>query len=187
MRKASAVIEPVAALIAGFVFARFSYFQGLVYTSQITAERLASTYGGFVVGITLVGGLGLAVEIICRWGKGGVWGLGRWIWSLSALSIALLLIETSIDTPLYRTKWLGQPTSFHSLLGFFHNDLTFSLGRICLHLSAFLVVSSLVRSPGSGVADAREWAGRALGVALLTWWVGAGMIEMYTVLKIRWH
>ena len=187
MRKALAVVEPVAALIAGIVVAQYAYFQGLVYTTQITAERIASTFGGFVVGISLAGGVGLGVESICRWGKGGVWGVGRWIWSFAAMSIALLLIETSIDTPLYRTKWLGKPTGFYSLLGFFANDLTFNLGRICLHLSAFLMARSLVRVPGNGVVDAREWAGRALGVALLTWWVGSGAIELYTVLKIRWH
>ena len=171
MRKALAVVEPVAALIAGIVVAQYAYFQGLVYTTQITAERLASPFGGFVAGVVVTAGIGLAVESIRRRGQGVTWGVGRWILAISAISFwmggARELIEGRIRSYAYREHfdWIGQVSGI-----VYRSAVWSSVSFFDEVVLVFALTYWLAGSRGGVVADAREWGGRAFGMLLVAWW-----------------
>src|SRR4051794_6553817 len=85
------MVELIAALAVGMAMARY----GFIEDQRIKAEsrswdaytiELTLDYG--LAGIGLAGGIGLWIEMARRRAP-GVWGFGRWSWSIVAVTIIL--------------------------------------------------------------------------------------------------
>lgn len=127
----------------------------------------------FLVGVSLVGGLGVMVESL-RGRSPHPWGPGRWVWAITSLgSVAFGVQYVSY----FYSHLLKSRDAYYGLSMFVSGHW--------IELTAFLVslgiTARLLGLPKSSRADAREWAGRLLGVMMIVrtsiditegWWRG---------------
>ena len=163
------IMELVAGLAVGLAFARFDYTDGLVHS-----EPILMYYNDLLVdvlaGVAAVAGVGLGVEATRSRGRGRPWGVGRWIWALSAISLVVCGAGTAI------TQSISQYTEYNQIkFGHFLIVVTFrvavgsSTSNLVAFLVAFLITRMATRWPRDVAADYREWSGRVFGVLLIVW------------------
>ena len=113
-----------------------------------------------VTGMSLVGLAGLVIEVALRRSPAH-WGLGRWTWAIAGLfAVSHLLGQLPNLVTHYRAGFRWQ--TIWSL--FFSGPVGQSLALV---LISVWITTCLARLPRDPAPDAREWAGRALGAAVL--------------------
>jgi hypothetical protein len=109
----------------------------------------------FLCGVSLVAGLGLAVEVL-RGRSLKPWGIGRWAWAISCLySIAFLTRDIRLSIP-------TGPDPFS--LAMSGRGAWEDLGPFLISL---WITARFVGLPRDTRPDAREWCGRAFGLVIL--------------------
>lgn len=186
MRKRLAVaLEPAMILIAGLMVAGYGCWISIgSQTTQSMLEWIAELVGAFLVGVSLAGGVALGVEIVRRRGERVPWGVGRWMWALSAVAIGSVAMNAAIETPLIRKRMYNDPTDLDTLIALVYDKLSWSLGDISLYLAAFLLARSLARHSIAAVRDGREMGGWVLAVAFIAWWIGSGSAYAYKFIRL---
>jgi hypothetical protein len=158
------VLELVVAAAAGMALARFVHHQnaGRPYGAFSYLELVAAFLGG----ISLVMGLVLWVEA-SRPHAHRVWGIGRWIWSLSATSIVLPVAWMAVMAP--SITYLRQHTMITpaDLESNFVMLVVWSMNVFPGLLIAFLFTACIAGWPRDPAPDHREWTGLAFGGLLV--------------------
>lgn len=170
------VAEVVACAAIGFAAARAAANVGAYYVVFVspTEKALRLVYLTFFQGFGRAMG---ALVLIERWrGKGTPWGIGRW-----------MLAYLALGTPLSVLMQMREVDGFSSGVWSFDASawldwLTFVGERDVAPLAVAWAIWPMVGRRGERpacVRDAREWAGRLVGAALLAGFVaivGLGMI-----------
>jgi hypothetical protein len=166
------LLEMVVALAVGLALARWSSESVMgagKWTANMLLTRLRYAVEPALSGVALVGFAGVAVEVF-RKRTPKVWGVGRWIWSLSGLLILIDLgLQLSFETVLIWRSKGRLPSSdqiqrvMRGLLSshFFSQGAWFLLG-VCVTAWA----AGQLRDPDP---DAREWTGRVFLAILVAW------------------
>jgi hypothetical protein len=164
-------LELVLVLAVGMALARWSahsmvaagyYRSGVVRQFQLFAEP-------FLAGAALAGGLGTWLEAARRRSP-PIWGIGRWSWSVTALTVLLYSAVESTVQMAVRWKKFGHP-DVKAALGQVQGQciLTMFYPQTCWVLAAAWLTSRICGQPRDLAPDAREWAGRVF-LALVVMW-----------------
>ena len=165
--------QVIATLIAGAVFAVFIF----LYPTKMYNSWVALSDDAIVASLAvaaMAGGAGLGVERIRSRGDVKAWGIGRWSWSLSALSIALAVGRFVIARP-----WQGRNLGDEIVEGIIRmafNQIQDNIHDLSIHLCVFLLASMLARFPRDAAPDFREWSGRAFGCLVIAWGAAFSLI-----------
>lgn len=124
-------------------------------------------WGAVAGGLASAGGVGLAIEAI-RGRRPSSWGIGRWIWSISGVTMALWLLDQSFDTTLSAIKHRRWPTLLEYSQLLRHEIDTWWLGAAPWVLAGVVVTAMLARSPRDPEPDTREWLGRLFAGLVVT-------------------
>lgn len=92
------VLELIAVLTIGMGFARYGYSRTLDPLRPMTIS-VTGLFNQFLAGVAFASGIGVAIESIRSRGKGETWGVGRWMWSLSAIAFLLGGAREAINEP----------------------------------------------------------------------------------------
>ncbi len=164
------IMELIAALTVGMGLGRYDYLANQERSVPM-APGVGMTQSSFMAGVVVTAGLGLVVESIRRRGQGFSWGIGRWIWALSAISFlmggARELIEGRIRSYAYRQQfdWIRQVS------GIVYRSAVWSSVSFFDEMVLVFALTYWLAGTRSGVAaDAREWGGRAFGLLLVALW-----------------
>ena len=177
----SYVLELVLALAVGLALARWSSAGVMGWGVRRPAMLLSAlryTVEPALSGIALVGCAGVAFELI-RKRSPKIWGVGRWIWSLSGFLILIdLTLQLSSETILI-WRHRGHPPNAEELARevrallsshFFSQGSWFLLG-VCL--TAWM--AGQLRDPHP---DAREWTGRVFLAVLVSWAIACRTLNL---------
>ena len=165
----------IATLITGAVFAAFIYLN----TIKINHSWIAltdDTVAAFLTVAAMAGGIGLGFERIRSRGDGKAWGIGRWFWSLSALSIVLTGSRLGIEKP-WRRWNLGNDV-VKGIITFVFNELQSNIHELSVYFLVFFLASRLARFPRDAAPDFREWSGRAFGCLVIVWGAALTLISV---------
>ena len=163
----------IATLITGAVFAVFIY----VYPIKIYNSWLALADDAVVAMLAvaaMAGGSGLGVERIRSRGDGKAWGIGRWFWSLSAMSIVLTGGRLVVERPWRR--WNLEDKAVKSIIRISFYYIKNNIHELFFYLLIFFLASLLARFPRDAAPDFREWSGRAFGCLVIVWGAAYSLI-----------
>jgi hypothetical protein len=148
------------------------------YLSRANLLQKVGFFGEpILAGLALAGGVGLWVEMWLQKSP-KVWGFGRWVWSVAAMTVALATIgETAIWTS---CRWMrGETGSLREEAIFVTRNL------LCTRFHSYAVwafagawmTSRLAGRPTGPAPDAREWSGRVFMFAIVVWTVINRVLE----------
>ena len=159
-------MELVIVLAVGAAFARDQLSNPLIRNRLSFApgsEWVRLIGGSTVSGMALAGGVCLLFEARRRRPPSS-WGIGRWIWSISAVSVVLSVGFNLATGLIYQLQATGRPPAAWYLLNRFRGFVGIALSEeFVWALTALCFTSWLARSPADPRPDAREWAGRVFG------------------------
>lgn len=180
--KLAAAFDLIVTVAAGAVVGRYGYFW---CADQITTlQRVARTLGAFLMGTGLAGVVVLIVDAIRSRGRGRPWGVGRWVWWLSAMYLALAGVQTAIEAPVIRRQMYGDSTDLDTLLSLMYEKTEYGLYRLGLFLVAFLLARRMARPSRDTVLDGQERWGRIYGGLLIAWWIASSTISMHITFNL---
>ena len=141
--------------------------------AEFVSRALTLIGAYFLSGFALVGALGLVVEAARRRSPEH-WGLGRWSWVFAGLFVLACNADRLINFIL--------PSNFpHDKILYLVEGWGDSWHLIGPMLGGLWVITRMARLPRDPAPDAREWAGRVLGISLVVfsviamtepWWWG---------------
>jgi hypothetical protein len=177
-------LELIFVLAVGLALARWAT-QSLLINAYFVRSDLATQFqlivASFFAGVGLVGGFGTWLEAARR-SSPPTWGIGRWTWSVYALTVLLAYAEAA-TVALY-TVWksgdlAGPRIVVAELQGTF--VLTAAHPQAFWALAALWLTSRITGQFRDPAPDAREWVGR-VSLALI---VAAGIAHRVIGLIIK--
>jgi hypothetical protein len=167
-------LELVVVLAAGMGLARWaasSPWADAYLVRGDLARRVQFLVEPILAGIALAGGLGTWLEAARRRSP-PTWDIGRWCWSVTALTVLLYSVADSTVAMAVLWKRQGHPDVKVAIAYAQHSYLlTTFYPQTCWVLAAALITSRIASQPRVPAPDAREWAGRVFLASLVTWGV----------------
>jgi hypothetical protein len=136
--------------------------------------------GAILTGLAISGGVGLAIESV-RGRRPSSWGLGRWIWSISGIYVALSLaigLVFAVATYFRQHRKLVSNEVLHRVTRF-HVSSSLLTDSAVWFLTALCATAMFAGSPRDPEPDAREWLGRVFASVCI-----ATMIALRTLQAI---
>jgi hypothetical protein len=108
------------------------------------------------------------------------WGPGRFTWSLTGITLLLVLIARLFTICLYLIQGTVRPISMDELAGELMRCMaTVFAGQVLLSLLPALVVFRRTALPASATRDVYEWAGRIYLCLVVVWVLSSQAITLF--------
>jgi hypothetical protein len=173
-------LELVVVLAAGMGLARWaasSPWAKAYLNRGDLGRRVQFLVEPILAGIALAGGLGTWLEAARRRSP-PTWDIGRWCWSVTALTVLLYSVAESTMQMAVLWKRQGHPDVKVAIAYAQNSVLTAFYPQTCWVLAAALITSRIASQPRVPAPDAREWAGRVFLALLVTWGVTYRLIAV---------
>lgn len=158
--------EVIATLMAGATYAISIHLIDM-RPSDSWITQADEVVVAFLAVASFAEGLALSIESIRTRGQTKVWGIGRWFWTLSGLSMVLAGARFIVERPWL--KWGLEGEILRLIVRLSFNGASEAIHRLSLYFLVFFLVSWLAQYPRDSAPDFREWTGRVFGGLVILW------------------